>query len=107
MTQNIRLLPGTVIDAVPIDFPTVSNRQTYPIVTAHGRQFVVMPVEDYRNLKSNKTGWFVLAGAGGLGVVALVITLLYRPNPQPMVIEKPVIVERQVPVNKNCLLFCR
>jgi hypothetical protein len=107
MAQITHLLPGSTVETLPADYSGLSNRQTYPLMSANGRQFVVMPIEDYRNLKANKTGWYVLAGVGGAGVIALLIALLYRPNPQPMVIEKPVVVEKQVPVYKNCLLVCR
>ena len=101
------LLPGSTVETLSDVCPSFSTRQAHPIVTANGRQFVVVPVEDYHRLRSNKTGWLVLAGAGGVGAIALLVALLYRPNPQPMLVEKPVIVEKQVPVYKNCLLFCR
>ena len=107
MAQITHLSPGATVGSVSTGFSGFSDRQTYPIVTANGRQFVVVPLEDYRNLKANKSGWFLLAGLGGASVIALLIALIYRPNPQPMVIEKPVVVEKQVPVYKNCLLVCR
>lgn len=65
-----------------------------------------MPLDIYQSLKANKQGWTLLAlGVAALAAssaVAIVATALRAPGAPAA----PVIVEKQVVVPSNCLIFC-
>lgn len=102
---------------VPAHFyPDFAQRQ-YPNVSIAGQRYAVVPATDVdavrqlenelKNLKANRLGWTVfacLSGALGFGIIVAVLARFL--SPQIVQVEKPVIVERQVPVNSNCVLFC-
>lgn len=82
------------------------KQEDYPIVsTMHGEQIVV-PVRDYRRFRGEASYWQFLFLIMTGGLIAAVWMLATKP---PVVVEKPLIVDRpvQVPVNTECKLMCK
>lgn len=101
------------------NFQQQSAQQTSPgqfaaitrasIISNGHEQFMVMPLSDYQAQKSDLRNWqtitFITGGAGLVAAVALVVSLM---GPQPVNANpQPIIVEKEVVVPSRCLFFCR
>lgn len=83
------------------------KKEAYPTVQAPtGEKHIVMPVADYRRFRGDARFWqfmFALI-AGGFGLL-----FWWAMSQPPTVVEKPVIVEKEVVqvVPSRCLFWCK
>ncbi|MBW4418329.1 MAG: hypothetical protein KME13_03775 [Myxacorys californica WJT36-NPBG1] len=86
--------------ARPHDFPTYNHA---------GKDYHVIPTEVFNRMQAEKIDRTWLAvGVGGLliaGVTAIISSKIAAPA--PTVVEKPMVVERQIVVPTQCLAFCK
>jgi hypothetical protein len=97
---HTKLLTGVVDPPVTPEFPTYDY---YPVSPYQHDQLVVLTHHEYRRLQGSLTGGFVLSIAGSLAI-GVIIGLLLQPD--PTVVEKPVVVPSPVVVERNCIMFC-
>ena len=73
-----------------------------------GKDYLVIPADEYHNRRINRQ-WLLGLGIAGILSAGMVTTaVIMRPETIVTVTEKPVIVERQVivPTKDRCIAFC-
>jgi hypothetical protein len=85
----------------------------YLMITRNGQSFVVVPQEEFKRHQKSDKPWIILSCLGGLSLLVASIAVLIpalRP-PAPVIVEKQVptiqTIEKPVPVNTNCLAWCK
>lgn len=108
---------------VPAHFYPRSHSQQfyseeYPRLAVQGHRYAMLPECDLqqvkhlenelKSLKANRFGWLILAAFGGVIGISLLIALVGKMfAPAVVTVEKPIIVEKPVPVSTNCIAFCK
>lgn len=107
MTQDDSSTP--IREPVALSTPISATADRYPIVEVGRKSYVMMPVDQYRQFRSNRLAWFVLSvGAGLVGVCLSIAAIVAALKPMPIAqAPQPVIVEKPVPINTSCLLWCK
>lgn len=83
----------------PYNFPTYHHE---------GKDYHVIPTEVFNQMQAEKIDrtWLAI-GVCGIVIAGITAAITSKISaPAPMVVEKPTIVEKQVVVPTNCLLFC-
>ena len=102
----------------PRSYTDQFQSEQYPRLSVYGQRYAMLPESDLhdlkrlqnelKNIRSNRFGWGILAAFAGVIGLSLVIAMVSKMlAPEVVTVEKPVIVERQVPVSNNCLIFCK
>lgn len=84
----------------------VSQAQEFPIIHVNHKDYVMVPADSYRTIQSNRTGWMILAVSGGVLAVSTAVAIVASAFRPPLAAPEPVIVEKQVVVPTNCLIWC-
>ncbi len=102
MTQITKLRPVPRWESPP--------NNLYPIIKQQGIDYQLVPLSLIEQLKTDRENLVWLAtGAAAMAIAAAVALVAgaFRQETKVMTIDKPVIVEKQVVVPTNCVLFCK
>lgn len=95
------------IDIFAEEPQTISMMGQFPITRIGYQNFVTVPEQYIKDLKSSVyTGYLCAFGFAFLSIVAC-LAAFTKPAPQVITNEKPVIIEREKIVPTNCIIFCK
>lgn len=86
--------------------PVFQRREDYPVITTQdGTERLMIPVREYRKVRGDAGYWRTLFLLSFVAFCGFAYVVLMRP---PITVEKPLIVEKQVPVivQGRCYAFC-
>jgi len=86
--------------------PVFQRREDYPIITTQdGTERLMIPVREYRRVRGDAGYWRTLFFLSFVAFCGFALVVLMKP---PTLVEKPLIIEKQVPVvvQGRCYAFC-
>ena len=93
-------------DLSPFRTRTTGQTSGYGSIQHHGKNYLIIPADEYHNSRANRQWLFGLGVAGILSAGMVTAAVIMRP--ETVVTEKPIIIERQiaVPTKDHCVAFC-
>ncbi|MBE9182886.1 hypothetical protein IQ268_30585 [Oculatella sp. LEGE 06141] len=71
-----------------------------------GKNYVVLPADEYQTQRSNQMGWLMMAACGG-ATAATVALIFFAPSlAAPQAAVEPVVIEKPVLIDRNCIAWC-
>ena len=82
------------------------RREDYPVINTPDGDRIIVPLRDYRKFRGDASYWQFLFLVMTAGLIGILFMVLSQP---PVIVEKPLVVEKQVqvPVNTKCLFWCK